>query len=86
MSTMSKPKMRLRCRRGMLELDVMLTHFIDKCYDTLSEEELRDFARLLEYSDTSLLSWLLRSQQPDSAHLVHIVDKIIVAYHHSDVV
>lgn len=45
---------RWRCRRGMLELDIILQRFMDVYYCQLSADELQQFDRLLSLSDNDL--------------------------------
>lgn len=45
---------RWRCRRGMLELDIVLQRFMDQYYSQLNMEELQQFDRLLCLSDNDL--------------------------------
>ncbi|SER67627.1 antitoxin CptB [Nitrosomonas sp. Nm51] len=45
---------RWRCRRGMLELDIILQRFMDKYYRKLGAEELLQFERLLSLADNDL--------------------------------
>ena len=45
---------RWRCRRGLLELDIVLQRFMDKHYTQLSEIELQQFASLLDLPDNDL--------------------------------
>ncbi len=45
---------RWRCRRGMLELDIILQRFMDKNYCQLTAEELSQFERLLSLADNDL--------------------------------
>lgn len=47
-------RVRWRCRRGLLELDIVLGRFIDAHYSTLSEAELRSFDALLDMADNPL--------------------------------
>ncbi len=61
----TKRRLRWKCRRGMLELDIFLQTYFDKHYDTLSEEQKQTFARLLEVDDTQLNAWLLKIEQPE---------------------
>ena len=42
---------RWQCRRGMLELDLLLNNFVDKKVNTLSEQEKQSFELLLSYPD-----------------------------------
>ncbi|MER2514594.1 MAG: succinate dehydrogenase assembly factor 2 [Nitrosomonas ureae] len=45
---------RWRCRRGMLELDIVLQRFMDRNYRQLDETELLQFERLLALPDNDL--------------------------------
>jgi len=44
-----------RCRRGLLELDIVLSRFIAMHYESLKPMEMKDFDRLLDYPDNDLL-------------------------------
>lgn len=48
-----------RCRRGMLELDILLQSFYNNKYKELSEKQRQIFVRLLEYPDGILYELLL---------------------------
>ncbi|SFN97158.1 FAD assembly factor SdhE [Nitrosospira briensis] len=45
---------RWRCRRGLLELDIVLQRFMDEHYTKLNEAELRQFETLLGLPDNDL--------------------------------
>lgn len=47
-------RVRWRCRRGLLELDIVLQRFVDTYHAKLSEAELRQFETLLDLSDNDL--------------------------------
>jgi antitoxin CptB len=51
-------RLRWRCRRGWLELDLVLARFLEEDYPTLGPAERRAFERLLALSDETLLAWL----------------------------
>ena len=73
---MSKPKLRWACRRGMLELDVLLAPFVEEGYDALNEQQKRDFERLLACDDPDLFAWFMRRTDPANPELQRIVDII----------
>lgn len=52
------------CRRGMLELDVLLGGFFQDRYETLTAEEKTQFVLLLNCSDPEIYQWLLKSSEP----------------------
>lgn len=47
-------RVRWRCRRGMLELDIILQRFVDKHYTQLNETELQQFDTFLNLPDNDL--------------------------------
>ncbi len=51
-------RLRWQCRRGQLELDLILNRFLERRYPSLSEAEQKAFARLLQLPDQTLLQWL----------------------------
>lgn len=65
------------CRRGMLELDTLLTNFFDQSYLRLSEKEQEDFGRLLECHDQELFLWLMGRATPNDSKLTHIITSIL---------
>jgi antitoxin CptB len=69
------PQTRLRwqCRRGMLELDLLLQPFLEKNFPALSEQEKILFERLLSCGDQDLYDWLVRREPPADQELVAII-------------
>jgi succinate dehydrogenase flavin-adding protein (antitoxin of CptAB toxin-antitoxin module) len=49
-----RDRIRWRCRRGLLELDIILGRFLDQELDALCPAELDAFKALLELSDNDL--------------------------------
>ncbi|OGT44083.1 MAG: hypothetical protein A3F42_00060 [Gammaproteobacteria bacterium RIFCSPHIGHO2_12_FULL_37_34] len=68
--------LRWACRRGMLELDVLLQHFLEKAYVGLSQADQTLFIQLLECSDQELFSWLIGQNRPSDQHLLRIIDLV----------
>jgi antitoxin CptB len=54
-----------RCRRGMLELDVMLQRFCNEVYELLSIQQQQLFEELLEEADQDLQRWLVGAKLCD---------------------
>ncbi|MCU0972456.1 MAG: succinate dehydrogenase assembly factor 2 [Burkholderiales bacterium] len=52
-------RLRWHCRRGMLELDLMLHRFVDRRLESLTPDELERFKELLDLQDNEL--WQLLS-------------------------
>lgn len=64
------------CRRGMLELDVLLMPFAEKVFDELSEPQQLVFERLLTSDDPDLYAWFMGHQvceDPELADMVSII-------------
>ena len=55
-------RLRWQCRRGQLELDLILNDFLERHFAGLSPAEQNAFARLLELPDPTLLQWLTESE------------------------
>ncbi len=47
-----------RCRRGLLELDLVLEHFVVRYFDTLSAQQQEQFLILLDLPDNELLDMI----------------------------
>ena len=60
----SYARLKWQCRRGMLELDCLLQGYLDAHYDSMSDEEKRHFAQLLENEDQSLYEWCMGYHAP----------------------
>jgi antitoxin CptB len=57
-------KLRWRCRRGMKELDVLLTRYVDQRFCSASSCEKEAFKELLDTHDTVLYGYCLGAQPP----------------------
>lgn len=57
-------KIKWQCRRGMLELDLVLKNFVEHRLSTLSQKEMRDFELLLTASDPELYALLIEDLKP----------------------
>ncbi len=74
-----KTNYRWQCRRGMLELDLLLNNFVDESVYGLSEHEKKSFEQLLSYPDQTLLDLLLGnavSSDPDIAIIVRHIQSV----------
>lgn len=69
-------RLRWRCRRGMLELDLLLLGFLDRGHGQLSTVEQVAFERLLQLPDQELLDCLVGGQRPKDEALDHVVERI----------
>jgi antitoxin CptB len=58
-------RIRWRCRRGLLELDLVLEAFLERGYERLDAGQRRLFAELLERPDNELLNLALGRTDPE---------------------
>ena len=66
MDAVSRNRLKWKCRRGLLELDLVFQEFVER---HLKEEDLKAFDELLELEDTDL--WAIisgRSDRYDERH------------------
>ena len=68
-------KLRWQCRRGMLELDVILNRFIDLHWQTLDNRLKAELDKLLKCSDQELQKWLCEGREADN-EVTNIVSRI----------
>jgi antitoxin CptB len=73
----NKPRLRWACRRGMLELDVLLLPFVDEAYDDLTEENKVIFERLLVCQDPELFAWFMGHEKCEDSELNSLVQLIL---------
>src|SRR5262245_5714998 len=56
--------LRWSCRRGLLELDLILARFLDRHFEGMDAEQRGTLRELLEHSDNDLLDWVMGRQEP----------------------
>jgi antitoxin CptB len=69
-------RLRWRCRRGMLENDLVLTRFLDSRGDRITEAELAALESMLEMSDNDLWEMLSGRQEPADAALMPLLERL----------
>jgi antitoxin CptB len=69
-------RLRWRCRRGMLENDLVLTRFLDTRGDRITEAELAALESMLEMSDNDLWEMLSGRQEPADAALMPLLERL----------
>lgn len=62
----NRERTRWRCRRGLLELDIVLQRFVDNHYEKLDEEALRQFEALLDLADNDLWDMIAIKEAVDN--------------------
>jgi len=76
MKTEANSNYHWQCRRGMLELDLLLNNFVTKSVDMLTPPQKESFELLLSYPDQTLLDLLLGNSVASDASISTIVKKI----------
>jgi antitoxin CptB len=66
-------RLRWRCRRGLLENDLILTRFMDARGTTMSEDEVTGLDRLLRLPDNELWDMLAGRAEPEDTALRPLV-------------
>jgi antitoxin CptB len=66
-------RIRWQCRRGLLELDLILAKFVDRHLENLSPASLATFKHLLDYSDNELLDLAMGKAPPPDAETAAII-------------
>jgi antitoxin CptB len=68
-----RARLRWRGRRGLLENDLILTRFLDAHEESLTDEEVDAFTRLMNLADNELMNLLLARNEPEGeADLPHV--------------
>ena len=65
---------RWRCRRGLLELDIVLQRFMDQYYTQLDESGLEQFERLLALPDNDLWDLITARQVTTDGNLQQVLE------------
>ena len=65
-----------RCRRGMKELDFIMTRYLKDAYPSMSDQDKIQFNEFLQLQDMLLWSWLSGKKKPDDESTAHLVAEI----------
>ncbi len=66
-------KLRWRCRRGMKELDLLASSYLDQYYLTTSKEEQQAFANLMELQDPLLISYIFGGETLKDVTMARVI-------------
>ena len=69
-------RIRWRCRRGLLELDLVLEAFLREELNSLTPAELGEFSRLLDAADNDLWDWVSGRGEPPDPVLAGLVQRL----------
>lgn len=65
-----------RCRRGTLELDLLMMQYLKEVYPLTSADQQQAFQRLLEFPDDFLLDLLTGNAGAQDKELADVVEQI----------
>jgi len=69
-------RLRWQCRRGMLELDLMLESFVEKRYADLPVKTKKAFHQLLKCQDQILLDYLMGQDVPNDKDVADVAKQV----------
>jgi antitoxin CptB len=69
-------RLRWHCRRGMRELDVLLTRYFEQAYPTASTADQIAFEALLELQDPLILAYLIGAETSDRQDIRDVVQQL----------
>ena len=75
-TNLSEERLYWACRRGMLELDLILNQYLKEAYPHLSDNDKKLFVQLLSTEDAELFTWVLGSSPPQDENMLKIVKLI----------
>jgi len=64
-----KRRYQWQCRRGLLEVDVVLNDYMERFFDQESEAHQQLFASLLAHQDADLFEWFTERSAPGDTEL-----------------
>jgi len=69
-----RDRIQWHCRRGLLELDLLLQRFLQARFDTLNAGEVDVFQELLSYEDNDLLDMVMGRAEPVNTRLNGVLE------------
>jgi antitoxin CptB len=72
-------RLRWRCRRGMLENDLILARYLDAHGATMSDDDVAALDRLLDLADNELWDLVAGRAEPTDERLRPLVDALRAA-------
>ncbi len=67
-------RIRWHCRRGLLELDLLLSAFVERHLDRLDARQVALFRELLELPDNDLLDLVMGTAEPADPRLGPVLE------------
>ena len=67
-------RIKWHCRRGLLELDLVLERFVTRYFEELDAEQTEVFKELLAYEDNDLLDMVMGRAEPVNEDLSAVLE------------
>jgi antitoxin CptB len=67
-------RIRWNCRRGLLELDLVLSAFLERHFDRLDARQVELFKELLDQPDNDLLDLVMGRAEPADSRCKPVLD------------
>jgi antitoxin CptB len=74
MNQRDRDRIQWHCRRGLLELDLVLERFVAHHLDRLSADQTEVFKELLAYEDNDLLDMVMGRAEPVNENLSAVLN------------
>ena len=74
-------RLKWQCRRGMRELDELLSRYLEECYEDDSDADKAAFREVLTLADPELNAYLLQRQEPPSETISRAIERILRRAH-----
>jgi antitoxin CptB len=74
MDQRERDRIRWHCRRGLLELDLVLERFLGRHLDALDAGQAAVFKELLAYEDNDLLDMVMGRAEPVNTQLSAVLE------------
>jgi len=75
-NTKTIKQLQWQCRRGMLELDVILISFLEEHFELLDAKQKIAFSELLSQADPDLYTWIMGFGKCQLDELIEIISII----------
>lgn len=66
-------RLKWKCRRGMKELDIVLTHYLEHCFEEASDDEKHAFETILDMQDPELYFLMIGKKTSEDETIANIV-------------
>ncbi len=84
MTDVTRARLVWLCRRGMRELDLVLTGWLESHYAEATDEERAVFCELLERPDPQIFDYLTDREQPETEPLRLLINVLKRRNHNTD--